>query len=153
MIPSWVIPVVLLVIMIGVFVALYFLGRRMEKQQAEQREQIEAASQQVTLLIIDKKRLKLKDAGMPEAVIAASPWYTKNAKVPVVKVKAGPRIMNLICAEEIFDELPTKKEVKATVSGLYLTSVRGLRGKLQTEPVKKGWRAKLAGWLKKQQDK
>lgn len=150
MIPSWVIPLILAILMVAIFVALYFLGRKMEKQQAEQREQIEAASQQVSLLIIDKKRLRLKDAGMPEAVVEASPWYTKRAKVPVVKVKVGPRIMNLICAEEIFDELPTKKEVKATVSGLYLTSVRGLRGKLNTEPVKKGWRAKLAAKLNKQ---
>ena len=44
---------------------------------------------------------------------------------------------------EIFDEIPVKKEVKATVSGLYITKVRGLRG--GNAPVdakkKKGLRA------------
>lgn len=133
-----------LVILAGLTVGLYFLGKRMEKQRAEQQEQVAATAQQVSLLIIDKKRMRLKDANLPSAVMAAAPWYTKRAKVPIVKVKAGPQILNLICAEEIFDEIPTKKEVKATVSGLYLTGVRGLHGRLNAEPVKKGWRARLA---------
>ncbi len=35
--------------------------------------------------------------------------------------------MTLIADEQIYDEIPVKKEVKATVSGLYITGVRGLR--------------------------
>lgn len=141
--------IITLVILLGLTIGLYFLGKRMEKQRAEQQEQIAATSQQVSLLIIDKKRMRLRDAGLPSAVMDAAPWYTKRAKVPIVKVKAGPQIMNLICAEEIFDEIPTKREVKATVSGLYLTGVRGLHGRLNAEPVKKGWRARLAERLNK----
>lgn len=145
MIPKHVIVlIVLLVILIGITIALYFWGKKLEKRQAEQQEQIKAHSQQVSLLIIDKKRMPLKESGLPQAVLASAPWYSKRAKLPIVKVKAGPQIMNLICAEEIFDLIPTKREVKATVSGLYLTSVRGLHGRLNAEPVKKGWRAKLA---------
>ncbi len=140
---------VIMAILLATTVGLYFLGKRMEKRQDEQRAQVEANARSVSLLIIDKKRLKLKDAGMPEAVVAAAPWYTRRAKLPIVKVKAGPQILNLICAEEIFDAIPLKKEVKATVSGLYLTGVRGLHGRLNTEPVKKGWRAKLADRLNK----
>ena len=145
MIPKHVIVlIVLLVILIGITVALYFWGKKLEKRQAEQQEQIKAHSQQISLLIIDKKRMPLKESGLPQAVLDSAPWYSKRAKLPIVKVKAGPQIMNLICAEEIFDQIPTKREVKATVSGLYLTSVRGLHGRLNAEPVKKGWRAKLA---------
>ncbi len=147
-IPTHVIVLIIVfLILAGLTVALYFLGKRMEKRQAEQQEQIKAHAQQVSLLIIDKKRMKLQEAGLPKAVIDSVPWYSKRAKLPIVKVKAGPQITNLICAEEIFDEIPTKREVKATVSGLYLTSVRGLHGRLNAEPVKKGWRAKLAGKL------
>ena len=138
-----IILIVLLVIFIAMAVGLYFLGKRLQKQQEEQQRQVEANAMQVSLLIIDKKRMPLKDSGMPENVIQAAPWYSKRTKVPVVKVKAGPRIMNLICNEEIFDEIPLKREVKATVSGLYLTKVRGIRGRLNKEPVKKGWRARL----------
>ena len=143
-----IILIVMLVILAAMTVGLYFLGKRLEKQQAEQQRQVEANAQQVALLIIDKKRMRLKDAGLPEAVLQNAPWYSRRAKVPVVKVKAGPRIMNLICNEEIFDEIPLKREVKATVSGLYLTKVRGLRGRLNKEPVKKGWRARLTGKLR-----
>ena len=52
--------------------------------------------------------------------------------------------MTLIADEQIFDEIPVKKEVKATVSGLYITGVKGLRGPIE-KPVKKkkGLRAKL----------
>lgn len=138
---------VVLAVLLATTIGLYFLGKRMEKRQEEQRAQVEANARSVSLLIIDKKRMKLQDAGMPDAVVQAAPWYTKRAKLPIVKVKAGPQILNLICAEEIFDAIPVKKEVKATVSGLYLTSVRGLHGRLNSEPVKKGWRAKLADRL------
>ncbi len=119
---------VILVVLIAAVVALYFFGRKAEARQAEQKAQMDAVAQQVSMLIIDKKKLKMKDSGLPEAVIASTPWYAKNSKVPVVKAKVGPQMMTLICDAEIFDEMPVKKEVKATVSGLYITKVRGLRG-------------------------
>ena len=36
-------------------VVLYFLGKRTEKKQAEQKEQLDAVAQTVNMLIIDKK--------------------------------------------------------------------------------------------------
>ena len=36
--------------------------------------------------------------------------------------------MSLICDEKIFDLVPVKKEVKASVSGIYIVDVKGLRG-------------------------
>ena len=148
-----IILIIMLIILIAMSVGLYFWGKRLEKQRVEQQKQIDANAMQVSLLIIDKKRMRLKDAGLPEQMTATLPWYAKRAKLPVVKVKAGPRIMNLIASEEIFDELPLKREVKGTVSGLYLTKVRGIRGKLNKEPVKKGFRARLATRLRKMQEK
>ena len=52
--------------------------------------------------------------------------------------------MNLIADEKVFDIIPLKKEVKATVSGLYITDVRAVRGSLE-KPVqqKRGLRAKI----------
>ena len=128
---------VILVVMIAALVALYFMGKKAQTRQEEQRAQMEAVAQQVSMLIIDKKRLKMKDSGLPEAVISATPWYAKNSKIPVVKAKVGPQMMTLICDAEIFDEMPVKKEVKATVSGLYITKVRGLRGGNATVDTKK----------------
>ena len=129
---------VILVVMIAALVALYFMGKKAQTRQEEQRAQMDAVAQQVSMLIIDKKRLKMKNSGLPEAVIAATPWYAKNSKVPVVKAKVGPQMMTLICDAEIFDEMPVKKEVKATVSGLYITKVKGIRGgNVQTDTKKK----------------
>lgn len=58
--------VILAVLIVGV-VVLYFLGKKAQKKQAEQQEQIEAYKQTVSMLIIDKKRMKLKDAGLPRS--------------------------------------------------------------------------------------
>ncbi len=69
----------------------------------------------------------------------------QRAKLPIVKAKVGPRVMTLIADEQIYDEIPVKKEVKATVSGLYITGVRGLREYRWKNRSKKekGFRAKL----------
>ena len=136
--------IVILVILVILLVVLYFLGKKMQKKQAEQEAQIEAAKQTVTMLIIDKKKLKLKDAGLPAVVLEQTPKYMRRAKFPIVKAKVGPQIMSLICDASIFDIIPVKKEVKATVSGLYITSVRGLHRPLaKPEKAKKGLRARL----------
>ena len=147
---GWIVVIVLTVVLAAALVALYFLGKRAEKKRAEQDEQMAATAQTVSMLIIDKKRLK--DSGLPEAVIAQTPFYAKRAKLPIVKAKIGPRIMTLICDAEIFDEIPIKREVKATVSGLYITKVRGLHGKTTVQQApKKGVRAWLTRKLKDMQ--
>ncbi len=134
---------VIAVILLIVFVGLTFLGRRMQKKQDAQQEQLEAAAQQVSMLIIDKKRMKLKEAGFPQFVVDNTPKYLRRSKVPVVKAKIGPKIMTLMCDGAIFDQIPVKKEVKATVSGIYITAVRGIRGPLVTPQKKKGFFARF----------
>lgn len=143
--------ITILVILVILLVVLYFVGKKMQKKQAEQQAQIEAAKQTVTMLIIDKKKLKLKDAGLPAAVLEQTPKYMRRAKFPIVKAKIGPQIMSLICDAAIFDIVPVKKEVKATVSGIYITDVRGIRGKLNTAPAKK--KGKFRSWVDKMQEK
>ena len=131
--------IVLLVItanLAAALVAMIIIGRRMQKKQDAQQEQLEAAAQQVSMLIIDKKKMKLKEAGFPQFVVDNTPKYLRRSKVPVVKAKIGPKIMTLMCDGAIFDQIPVKKEVKATVSGIYITAVRGIRGPLVT-PQKK----------------
>ncbi len=146
--------IVLLIItavVIAATIGLYFLGKRAEKKQAEQDEKVEATAQNVSMLIIDKKKLRMKDSGLPESIIAQTPFYARIAKVPIVKAKVGPQMMTLICDAAIFDEIPLKKEVKARVSGLYIKSVRGLHGKTATDGAKK--KRGLRAWaLEKQKE-
>ena len=132
-----IILLVVLAILIIAIVALYFIGKKAEKKQAEQQEQIDAMKQTVSMLIIDKKKMKLKDAGLPAMVLEQTPKLMRGTKVPVVKAKVGPQIMTLICDEKIFEQVPVKKEVKATVSGIYITGVKGLHGTTQSTPAKK----------------
>ena len=100
-------------------------------------------AQHVSMLIIDKKRMKIKEAGLPAAVLENTPKYLRGSKVPVVKAKVGPKIMTLMCDEKIFDLVPVKKEVKAVVSGIYITEVKGIRGPLATPEKKKGFFKRL----------
>jgi hypothetical protein len=103
------------------------------------------------MLVIDKKKLKLKDAGLPAAVLEQTPKYMRRAKLPIVKAKIGPQILSLISDAAIFDSIPVKKEVKATISGIYITDVKGIRGKLETPPAKK--KSKFKTWVSKMQEK
>ena len=142
------VSIVLLVIVILFTVALvilYFLGKRAQKKQDEQQAQIDAAKQTVSMLIIDKKRMKIKDSGLPQMVIEQTPKLLRGSKLPIVKAKVGPQIMTLVCDEKIFNDVPVKKEVKAVVSGIYITSVKGMHGKNTPKEVKKKgfWKSKI----------
>jgi len=124
------------VLLIAVIV-LFFVGKRMDKKQAEQQKLIDEARQSMSMLIIDKKRVRFKDAGFPQSVVDQAPKMTRLLKVPVVKAKVGPQIVTLIADDKIFDSIPVKKEVKAVVSGMYIVSVKLAHGKQEILPVKK----------------
>lgn len=132
---------VIIAILIGILVFLYFMGRRLQKRQEEQDAQVQANKQPYVIMAVDKKRLKLKESGLPEEVIAQTPWYARRSKIPVVKAKVGNRFMNLIADEKVFDLIPINKQVKAMISGIYIVEVKGMRGaKLTSDnPVKKSW--------------
>ena len=138
------ITLLVIVIVLAIIIAvLYFLGKKAQKKQAEQQELLDANKQTVSMLIIDKKRMKLKDAGLPQMVIDQTPKLMRRSKLPIVKAKVGPKVMSLIADESVFDLIPVKKEVKATVSGIYITKVTGVRGPLEKPEGKKSWRARL----------
>ena len=147
---GWIIAIIALVVLIALVVVLYFLGKKAEKRQAEQQAQIEQYKQSISMLIIDKKRMKLTESGLPQSVIDQTPKLMRRAKLPIVKAKVGPQIMSLVADEKIFDMIPVKKEVKAVVSGIYITDVKGLHGKIDV-PVKKkkGFKA----WVERMQEK
>lgn len=135
---------VILVILAGVLAALYFFGKKAQKRQEEQQAQIEATKQTISMLVIDKKRMPIKDSGLPQMVIDQTPKLMRRSKLPIVKAKIGPKITIMIADENVFDLIPVKKEIKAEVSGLYIVGVRGLRGSLETPKKKEGFLKRLA---------
>ena len=131
-----IIMLVILVILIGACVALYFFGKKAEKKQAEQKEQMDAVAQTVSMLVIDKKKMKIKEAGLPPVVLENTPKYLRRTKVPIVKAKVGPRVMTLMCDEKVFEVLPVKKEAKVVMSGIYIAAIKSVRGGIPEAPKK-----------------
>ncbi len=130
--------IVILFIAVVAMAALYFFGRRLEKRQVEQQQALEAAAQTVSMLVIDKKKMKIKDAGLPKVVYEQTPWYMRRTSLPIVKAKIGPKVMTLIADAKVFEVLPVKTEAKVVISGIYITEIKSLRGKaIPPAPKKK----------------
>lgn len=144
--------IILLVFLVAAGIGLYFLSRYAKKLQDQQEavsEQMRAMEQSISMLVIDKKMMKLKDAGLPQMVVDQAPKLSRLSKVPIVKAKVGPRIMTLMCDPKIYDVIPLKKEVKAVVSGIYITNVKGLRTNLDKKPEKKKFGDKVKDLFRK----
>lgn len=138
----WTTVLIVVCIILGVLlialIVLSILGKRMQKKQAANDAAMKQAAQVMSMLVIDKKRMKLKEAGLPQLVLEQTPKYMRGAKVPIVKAKVGPKILSLMCDEKVFAVLPVKKEVKAVVSGIYIMDIKGSRNGLEAPPKKKG---------------
>lgn len=144
---GWIIALIVIGVIAVIMAVLYFLGKKAQKKQNEQQELMEQNKQTVSMLIIDKKRMKLKESGLPQMVIDQTPRLMRGSKLPIVKAKVGPQILSLVSDERIFDTIPVKKEVKAVISGIYILDVKGLHGKLPAAPQKK------KGWFKRTLEK
>ena len=142
--PVWVrVIIIVLAVIIGILIALIIIGRKMQKKQQASQADIEAASQIISMLVIDKKKMKVKDATLPKVVAEQIPKYMQFAELPLVKAKVGPKVMTLIADAKVFDALPLKTEVKVAVSGIYITEIKYIRGKVEPKPLtKKEQRAK-----------
>ncbi len=134
---------IVIAVIVVAFIVLAIVGSRLQKKQDASQEQMKAAAQTISMLVIDKKMMKLKDANLPKIVLEQTPKYLRGSKVPVVKAKAGPQILNLICDAKIFDSVPVKTEVKVVVSGIYIMEIKGSRAKQEPAPVKKGFFARF----------
>ena len=145
---------VILIIAVIVLAVLYFLGNKLQKRQVEQQSMIEAAAQTVSILVIDKKKMKITQTGLPKMVIDQTPKYMRWAKVPIVKAKIGPKVMTLIADERVFQSLPVKTEAKVVMSGIYITQIKSVRGgAIPTPPKKKGFFARFKKDKKKNDEK
>ncbi len=141
--------IIIAVVLLIVLVVLYFVGRNLQKKQDEQNALVSQTAQSMSMLIIDKKRLPVKQSGLPKEIIDQTPFYLRRSKMPIIKAKVGPRMVTLMCDPTIFDSIPVKKEVKAMVSGIYISSVKGLHKKTSAPAEAKGLRARLARFINK----
>lgn len=134
--PWWGSLIIILAIAAVGGLVLYFRYKKNKKLADEQQKQIDATKQTFSMLVIDKKKLRITKAGMPQLVSDQVPWYLRWRRFPIVKAKVGPRIMTFIADDSVFDQIPLKTEIKATVSGLYIVDVRGVRTSLTSSKKK-----------------
>lgn len=127
--------IILLIIAVIAFVLLYRLSSRMRVQNYEAERLMDSFSQVVPILIIDKKKMRLKDAPLPREAYERTPKYLRWMKVYIVRGKVGPRVVNLICEKDIYDELPLKTTIQGKISGLYLKEIK--KGAVPTEKTLK----------------
>ena len=140
----WKILIVILILLAVALGVLYYLGNKMQRKQNAQRVQMDAIAQTVSMLVIDKKRLKITESGLPQMVIDQTPKYMRRTKLPIVKAKIGPKIMTLVADEKVFEQMPVKRECKVVLSGIYITAIKSARGGLeQPAPKKKGLLARF----------
>ena len=140
--PMWlIVTLIVLAVVLVILGVLLFVGNKLQKRQNSQQAQLDAAKQTMSMLIIDKKKMKLKEANLPKVVLEQTPKYLRNTKLPIVKAKVGPRIMTLIADAKVYNDIPVKTEVKAEVSGIYIVGIKSVRGgkPVTEEPKKKGF--------------
>ena len=143
--PWWgIVLIVLAALIIVLLVLLFVFGRKMQARQAEAEKQMELTKQQVSILVIDKQKKKMTEAGLPDAVVQQAPFYARKMKLPVVKAKIGPRVMTLIADAGVYEILPVKKTCTVMLSGIYITELKSVRGgSVPKLPEKKGFIQKL----------
>ncbi len=150
--PVWAIILVsVLGVVLVALIVIVIIGRNMQKKQEASRADIEAAAQIVSMLIIDKKKLKPADSQLPKMVIEQIPKYARFTKLPIVKARVGSRVMSLIADPQIFDAIPVKTEVKVVVSGIYITEIKYVRGKVEPPKPTKNPFKKLAMKIRQNQ--
>lgn len=139
----------IIAVVLVLFIVLVIVGSRLQKKANSQQEALASAAQTVSMLIIDKKKLKITEANLPKVVTDQVPRYARRTKFPIVKARViggGSKPMNLIADANVFDVLPVGKECKVVVSGIYITEIKSVRGgAIPAPPKKKG----LAGLMQK----
>ena len=147
---TWMIVTLVIVLVVtAALIALYIFGSKMQKKQEKAQADMQVGAQTYSILVIDKKKMKLKEAGFPAVVLEQTPKYLRNSKVPVVKAKIGPKVMSLMCEPKVYDLIPVKKEVKAVMNGIYIIDVKGARGGLAEKPAKLTFMQKVKAKLAK----
>ena len=121
---GWVTLYIIIAIVVGLLVAGYFFFKKKMKQKMDtQKELVDQHKMTATILVLDKRMDNIKNANIPKKVLDQIPKIYKIKKVPIVKAKVGPMVMDLLCEEEIFSKLPEKKSVNVEIAGIFIAGI------------------------------
>ena len=74
---------IVLAVLLTVFIVLSIIGRKMQKKQADNEAAMKQSAQVMSMLIIDKKRMKLNEAGLPSIVMEQTPKYMRLSLIHI----------------------------------------------------------------------
>lgn len=123
--PWYQILLIILAVLAVILVVLYFIGKKMQTKVDSQQSLIEQSKMTTSILVIDKKKMKISDSNLPKIVQDQVPFYLKYKKVPLVKAKIGPKITTLLCDDKVFKSIPVKKQIKVEIAGMYIVGIKG----------------------------
>ncbi len=129
------IVIIVLAVIVVILVVLYFAGSKLMEKQANAEKTMKQMSMTMTLLVIDKQKLHIKDSGLMKQVQEAIPFYMRWRRFPIVKariikanVAGGAQVMSFICDPKVYKIMPVKTEVKVTIAGVYITKLHSAKG-------------------------
>ena len=114
------------VVVVVVVVLLYQLNKKSMRRMIQAQDFIDQNRMTVQIFVIDKKQEKPSPSNMPKAVYAQMPNSAKRRKANLVRAKAGPQIVTLMCDKPVYEVLPVKKNVKVDIAGMYIVSIAGM---------------------------
>ena len=115
--------IVLALIAVGVF-AYRYIKKRLQKKMDDQQDLVNQHKVPASILILEKRKDKISNANIPKSVIDQVPKIYKIKKVPIVKAKIGPQVMDLLCDEDVYDKLPERKTVRVDMAGIFIAAVK-----------------------------
>ena len=125
----WILYSILAVIIAALIAGYFILKKRMQKKMEEQKVLVDQHKISTPILVLEKRMAKVKDANIPKNVMAQIPRIYKIRKVPIIKAKIGPQVMDLLCDEDLYDKIPVKKMVQAELAGIFIAGIKPIKGR------------------------
>ena len=120
-----IIIIAIVIVVVALLVVGYlFLKKRMQGKMDDQQSLVNQHKVATSILVLEKKKDRVANSNMPKSVIEQIPKIYKVKKVPIVKAKIGPQVMDLMCDEDVFDKLPLRKTVKVDLAGIFIAGIR-----------------------------
>jgi len=120
----WHLYIILGIVAAAFIAAFIFFRKKLKSKMDEQQSMVDQHKVSTQILVLEKRKDKVANANIPKNVIDQIPKLYKIRKVPLVKAKIGPQVMDLLCDEAVFDKLPEKKTVQVDLAGIFIAGIR-----------------------------
>lgn len=119
-----IILIIILIIIIAGIIGYRFLRKKIQKKMDDQQVLVDQHKVSASILVLEKRKDKITNANIPKSVMEQIPKVYKIKKVPIVKAKIGPQVMDLLCDEDVFDKLPERKSVRVDLAGIFIAAIK-----------------------------